>query len=229
MSMKKNPKVYNQIGHVKFPIYSDEYHDLATLKPEEAGILTVRLLIEDTTLDGRHKVLLGPQPARDDFIVGCDKFKTAKEAHEYFSGDRKIIDNILLGVIDWSGVKLVPGSLNVVEFFRCLPQHLDDFAKNVYRQFEHVKYPGCQLWLVTSLDRQRETVEALMQEVEYLRYDVEKLPRVLQEPVICRDCEAKEIIKVKPHISARRIGWKKIKPRYWRCPECVAEAAKLVN
>lgn len=230
--MERSHKVYNQIGHVRFPIHSGHYHDLTHLRPEESGVLTCRLLIEDTSVVGPgFPIVQGPEPTADDFLVGCDKFKTAKEAHEYFGGEHRIVDNLLVGAIDWCGVSLVPGTANIVEFFRCEFEHLDAEAQRFYRELES-KYAGCQIWLVTSLNRKKETVKLLMGEIDYLGLEVHRIPKVppsKTEQVVCRGCETEGKLTIKPHISAKRIGWRKIKPNHWLCPDHVAANAKPVN
>lgn len=230
--MERSHKVYNQIGDVHFPVHGQDYHDLTHLRPEESGVLTVRLLIEDTSMIGPgFEIVQGPPPTHDDFLVGCDRFKTAKDAHEYFGAEHKIIDNILLGAIDWCGVTLVPGTANIVEFFRCEFKHLNEAAQRAYRTYES-RYPGCQLWLITSLDRKKETVTQLMREIDRMGHTVERIPRVPLSPneqIVCRGCEAEGKLTIKPHISAKRLGWQKIKSKHWLCPDHVAQNAKPVN
>lgn len=231
--MTKQHRPYHKVGYVDFPTNNPSYRNLADITPERAGVMLVRLLVEDTTIDGRYQVESGPPNAVDDFILGCDKFATAKEAHEYFSGPRKIVSNTLLGAIDWCGVSLVEGTLNVAEFFHCTFEDLNPEAQRMYRELEATVYPGATLWLVTSMNKNRQSVEDMMLEVRRTGLPLaELLPETSEKKstvVLCRECDGDGKQTIKPHIGARRLGWKRASPGHWRCPDHAANAATDVS
>lgn len=217
--MKKSPRTYNRFGHVSFPIYAPEYIDLAYLRPMDAGILTVRLLVEDTTVDQHYTVQAGAQAAHDDFLVGSDGHPSPKAAHEYFSEPRKIIENLLLGAIDWTGCRLADKAVNVVDLWRATTTDLDPLGRKAYDRIRDEMFPGCSFWLITSLDKKKSTIEALVHEIARLGYAAESVPRTEQSPVICSECKMAGVVTIKPFITSTKIGWKKVRKGVWLCAE----------
>jgi len=215
--MIKSSRSYNQIGHVVFPIHDPSYENLFETAPEHAGILSVRLLVEDQTTDQSWPITPGPATTAEDFLVYCDRFVEVREAHEYFQTSRKIVDNILLGITDWSGAQRLDN--RNVSIFGCGKIHLDEQATRLYSNFED-RYVGCKLYLMTSLNRKRETIESLVREAEAFRLQVKQVPKVLVEPILCEECFKKNEMVVKPLVGAKRLGWRKIgrKGRRWVCP-----------
>ena len=215
--MKRDVKNYNSLGHVQWPIHDSDYHDLAYIVPEKAGVMTVRLLVEDTTID--HSIPIKPgRNANDDFMVATDLQHDTATAHKYFSSsDIRIVDNILLAATDWCGIKRVSGTLNVVEYFRCEYKHLDPAAKKLYDRLKNEI--GTQLWLVTSINTRKDSVNALMEEVDRMQLPLRTIPKTPLEPIFCRACEKLEVITVKPNLSARKLGWKRLAAKYWLCPK----------
>lgn len=214
--MQHNPKTYSSIGMVNFPVHDPQYENLAETSPADAGVLVVRLLVEDQSTHGRRRMGAGPTPTHDDFLVGCDKFQTAKEAHEYFARDRRIVENILLGAIDWSGTKRLPGEekpSNVVEFFRATRQDLHEEAQAKYDEIE-ATHVDCGLFLVTALDRDTATIDLLMRECVERGLEVHNIPKTAPSVILCGVCR-----KVKPRTGSKRLGWKKIGKQNWACAE----------
>lgn len=214
--MKKRPSVYSKMGHVDFPIYDDKYADLAYIKPENAGIMTVRLLIEDTSADQKYPIAPGDRPEPDDFLVGCDGFASPKEAHEYFRQPRRIVENLLLGAIDWTGCSLAENALNVVDLWCAKADDLDTEGKTALEKLK-AAYDGCLFWIVTSLDNKQKTIEALRHEIETLGYQTETWSRVPQDEITCGECAKDNIVAIKPHVSTKTTGWKKIRKGFWVC------------
>jgi hypothetical protein len=221
---RKRVRHYSRVGHVHFPIYDSTYENLAEISPKDAGVLVVRLLVEDQTPEKRWPVADGPQSAPDDFMVGCDRMAVS-DAYAYLGEPRRIVDNILLGAIDWPGVRRLPllddtaqPDPNAVEFFRATKEHLDESARSRYDKL--AMQDGCRALIVTFLDRKKETVDLMMEEAQRLQLLVTMIPKVQRSPILCGPCMGDNKTTVKPLMSARRLGWRKVgqKGQDWLCP-----------
>lgn len=164
------PDHYLNVGVLNFPVHSDEYID------EHAGILTVRLVVEDQTVDNAYTPVEGPTIQADDMLIGTDCHPTPKEAFEFLEGHQQpFIDVMLLGAINWTG--RVKSITDQEVLWKASPDDLNEMGRKLYDKFKY-SYTSCRLLMVTSLNRKKEKIDGVMHEAKVLNLPVDKIPRM---------------------------------------------------
>jgi len=207
---------YFLVGTIQFPIHDFSYVD------KHIGALTVRFVVEDTTLAGDVQPV-PPQPYTDDYFVGVAGSMSGTDAFAHFSDtSHKYVESVLVGTINWTGARTVAGQ----PVFWCC--QLEDLKGPALMQFNDLaaKYPGCQVHVVTALAARGQTIQAVLTEAQQLGLAGQNVPR--HPPVLCSHCRA-----VKPQMGARRAGWTKLTEpvagtkkttSQWFCGTCVLPA-----
>lgn len=189
------PDHYLNVGVVNFPVHSPDFKD------EHDGILTVRLIVEDQTVQKPYTPVEGPVIQPDDMLIGTDVHETAKEAFEFLeTHPEPFLDVMLLGAINWMGRKRGGSE---IEVWKATPSDLNDAGKELYEKFRY-SYTGCRLILVTSVNRKKEKIDGVMSEAKMLNMPVEKLPRLPPPPT--EDALVEDILRAPPQKLKQRSG-----------------------
>lgn len=210
-------KMHTSVGHVVWPTIPNKVY-----QNTNTGVLSVRFLVEDLTVDARYaaaKTQDDGQP--EDTLLWCTDFPTPRAAHEYLSHpDRNIIRNVLLGMIDWSGMRDVP---NGREYWHATWADLNENAMELVNECREHSLVGCRFMLTTALNQKAATVDGLFAEAKRLQLPTRNIPAT-QKPETCSECHA-----AKPLMGARREGWLRVSAGHWKCPQHALPAAAIVS
>ncbi len=204
-------KQYTSVGHIVWPnIPNKVYQNTNT------GVLSVRFLVEDLTVDARYAKTQQQEPVQaEDTLVWCSDFPTVKEAHEYLvHPERNIVRNVLLGMIDWSGMRKVDAGY---EYWHANWSDLNEHAMALVNECRDNTMIGCRFMLTTALNQRPATVDGLFAEAQRLKLPTKKI-QAGQPPETCSTCKMR-----KPFFGAKREGWARISPGNWLCPEHAAQ------
>ena len=144
-------------GYVDFPFKSDGWVDA------ELGVCTVRILVVDAYSTRVESSASGFEDiAFDDVIIATDIHDDPQTGFNFIQDNKNyIVSSHLVGHISWVGVGY--GENNV--FWACTYADLTAPGKLLYDQLQN-KHIGCQLVVLTSLCRDKETIKFLMEETE---------------------------------------------------------------